>query len=130
MTARPTVLVVDDDRDIRESLCEVLEQEGYRVVSAGNGLEALGYLESARELPALILLDLMMPVMNGFQFRIAQKKNLAWSGIPVIVVTATSRAETVSTMDMEGVGFLRKPIELRTLLALIEGTYGLKPTPI
>jgi CheY-like chemotaxis protein len=121
------ILVVDDDRDIRDSLIEVLEGEGYQVASAGNGQEALDYLKDAAPLPAVILLDIMMPLMNGIQFRVEQKKNLSWSKIAVIVMTAIARGELASKLDgveldgtqIDGMQYLRKPIDLRTLLELV-----------
>src|SRR5262249_1755713 len=86
-TTSGIVLVVDDDSDIRGALCELLEDEGYRVVAASNGEEALVYLNS-RERPCVILLDLMMPVMDGWEFRRQQQKDPRWSQIPVVVITA------------------------------------------
>jgi CheY-like chemotaxis protein len=80
-------LVVDDDPDIRGALCELLEDEGYRCVSASNGEEALVYLDS-RERPCVILLDLMIPVMDEWEFRRRQKNDPRWSKIPVVVITA------------------------------------------
>ncbi len=114
-----SVLVVDDDYDIRASLIEVLGSEGYTVVGAGNGLEALKQLQ--RSVPALILLDIMMPLMNGIQFRNEQVRNPPWAKVPVIVMTARSREElALQGMSLEGIGYLRKPVDLRTLLGLVE----------
>jgi CheY-like chemotaxis protein len=125
-TKERPILVVDDDSDIRDTLTAVLEGEGYRVVGARNGLEALRYLERAAPLPALILLDIMMPLMNGVQFRKAQKKNLSWREIAVIVMTASSRQDTVSKMDgdhLDGMQYLSKPIGLTTLVDLVARSY-------
>ena len=69
------ILVVDDDPDIRDSLREVLEDEGYEVACVGNGREALDHLKTANPRPCVILLDLMMPVMDGWQFRKEQKQD-------------------------------------------------------
>ena len=116
------ILVVDDDRDIRETLTEIIEGEGFLAVGATNGQEALTYLRHALDLPALILLDVMMPVMNGGQFRKEQVKNPSWSGIPVVLMTATSLEQMVSKLDcqhLEGLPHLQKPIDLRTLLDVI-----------
>src|SRR3954470_23175677 len=82
-----TVLVVDDDQDIREALCDLLADAGYRAASVANGKEALIYLKSG-ELPCVILLDLMMPVMDGWEFRRQQQGDPRLSKIPVVVITA------------------------------------------
>ena len=75
------ILVVDDDPDIRDSLREVLEDEGYEVACVGNGREALDHLKTANPRPCVILLDLMMPVMDGWQFRKEQKQDAEIAGI-------------------------------------------------
>lgn len=111
------VMIVEDDTDIREALTQILEDEGYRVASAGNGLDAIGLLRG-RERPCLILLDLMMPVMNGWQFRTEQQRDTALADIPVVIISAdgAARRETVAS----GVqGFLQKPIELDELLEVV-----------
>src|SRR6187549_1262395 len=93
MSSTPAIiLVVEDDTDIRESLVEVLEDEGFGVRAAADGRQALDVLRAERPLPDLILLDLMMPVMNGFQFREQQLSDAAFAGIPVVVVTADANA--------------------------------------
>ena len=80
------VLIVEDDAPLRELLRRVLEREGYTVVEADNGQAALGRLREGT--PAVILLDLMMPVMDGFEFLAERGREDAWRGIPVIVLTA------------------------------------------
>ena len=82
------VLLVDDDLDIREALTDILEDRGFHVTSAANGREALTVLRSGNVSPSAILLDLMMPVMDGFQFLAEMRKVPEWREIPVIVVTA------------------------------------------
>jgi len=83
------VLVVDDDMDIRECVCEALQEEGYDVVQAANGAEALNCLHAAAsEAPSLIILDLMMPVMDGWEFRDQQLLDATLAEIPVIVMPA------------------------------------------
>ncbi len=111
-TSSGIVLVVDDDPDIRDALCELLEDEGYRAVSASNGQEALVYLKS-REPPCVILLDLMMPVMDGWEFRRVQKGDPRWSNIPVVVITAAGNYGA-STISVERV--LPKPLQLEHVL--------------
>ena len=80
------VLVVDDDPVVRELLRRQLEAEGYRVSEAGDGRAALARLREA--VPGVILLDLMMPEMDGFELMEAMRREAAWAGIPVIVLTA------------------------------------------
>jgi CheY-like chemotaxis protein len=112
------LLVVEDDPDIRESLVEVLQDEGYRVSAAGDGQQALDVLEAASESPALILLDLMMPVMNGFQFREAQLARAEWAAIPVLVITADANAKAKAG-SLKAAGLLQKPLKIQPLLDLI-----------
>jgi CheY-like chemotaxis protein len=110
---------VDDDRDIRESLLDALEGEGYSVITAMDGLDALEWLRSAERLPGLILLDLMMPRMNGPQFRDELAKNSAWSTIPVVVLTADVRARTKAEA-LRVAAVLTKPIKLDRLLETLD----------
>jgi CheY-like chemotaxis protein len=88
-----SVMIVEDDRDTREMLGRFLELEGFDVRTAENGQKALEVLRSDGP-TCVILLDLMMPVMNGWQFREAQASDPRFSQIPVIVVTAAGRAMT------------------------------------
>jgi CheY-like chemotaxis protein len=123
---RSRILIVDDDYDIRTSISAVLEEQGYSTVAVENGWEALEWMKHA--LPALILLDVMMPVMNGCQFRIEQMKSAAWRDIPVIVMTAKGQDELMREgMPLEGTQLVRKPFDLKTLLALVERC-GLAPS--
>jgi CheY-like chemotaxis protein len=116
------VLVVDDDRDIRDSLIDALEDHGYRATGAANGIEALAALRDAAELPALILLDLMMPGMDGREFRGAQLANPAWARIPVIVISAYGDAEAQARAL--GVSCLRKPLAVRPLIDAVRHVCG------
>lgn len=84
-----SVLIVEDDRDIRECMADALEVEGYSVALAGNGREALDLLRAGVR-PDLILLDLLMPVMSGWEFRQEQLSDPLLSGIPVVVVSASA----------------------------------------
>ncbi|XXT22232.1 response regulator [Sorangium sp. So ce429] len=111
------ILVVDDDPDIRETLAELLQEEGYAVSSAAHGGEALSALR-ADPRPGLILLDLMMPIMDGWQFRAEQKKDPELASIPVVIISATGRDEFVSSLG--AAQFLKKPINLEQLLAAVE----------
>jgi CheY-like chemotaxis protein len=108
------VMVVEDDFAIRETLRELLEEEGYRVAWASNGDEALTQLRRGT-FPGLILLDLMMPVMDGTAFRSALRLDPELAGIPVVVISADSGLEEkASTMAVDG--YLAKPFDLVALL--------------
>jgi CheY-like chemotaxis protein len=108
------ILIVEDDVAVREALATFLEVEGYEVLEAGDGEEALRHLRAPSPV-GLILLDLMMPVMNGWQFREQQLKDPAIAAIPVLVVTADDGAAKKAA-DVGAVGFMRKPIEFDELL--------------
>lgn len=109
------VLLVEDHAPTREALTEVLEEAGMTVVSTANGCEALVYLR-AHPRPRVIVLDLRMPVMNGWAFRAEQLQDAALRSIPVIVLSA----EEVPALDaLQPQGFLRKPVEIPLLLALL-----------
>jgi CheY-like chemotaxis protein len=108
------ILLVDDDRDVIDALRLVLSEEGYEVATASNGYEALVYLKSHSPLPALILLDVMMPIMDGYEFRIEQQRDPSIALIPVVVVTAGAIGERVAEMGVTAL--LRKPFDLERLL--------------
>ena len=107
------VLVVEDDRDIREALTTILEMRGYNATSAGNGKEALEYLESGPT-PDLIILDLSMPVMGGREFRSKQLMNPQIKHIPVVVVSALS-----DQIDVDADAIMVKPVDLDGLLTTV-----------
>jgi CheY-like chemotaxis protein len=115
------VLIVDDDRDIRDTLQELLEYEGYDVATAENGVVALARLQDFR--PKLILLDLTMPVMDGATFRDVQMSDESFAAIPTIVMTARGNpGRDAGPMFVRGC--LAKPIELEELLKLVEHYCG------
>ncbi len=116
---RKLVMVVEDDRDVRDTLVEVLEDAEYRPVSASNGQEALDRLRASDPKPCVILLDIMMPVMDGLQFRAAQRRDPALEGIPVVVLTAHASAQQMAK-DLRVADFLKKPVRLETLLSTID----------
>jgi CheY-like chemotaxis protein len=114
---RDRILIVDDDAAIREMLEVVLQVCGYEVDSAGNGAEALARLRSpSQDPPDLILLDLMMPEMNGWQFRAEQARDSALADIPVVLMTATTGEMSLSDP------FIRKPFNQNDLLRVLEST--------
>jgi CheY-like chemotaxis protein len=113
------VLVVDDDDMIRESLADLLSEEGYYVVTAMNGVEALEKLRGSEwPRPNLILLDLMMPVMNGQQFFAQKQRDPDLTSIPVVVLSADPNVGK-KALDFGG-DFLSKPVRIETVLQAIE----------
>ena len=113
----PTVLVVDDDGDLRDAICLVLEHNGYRALAASNGEEALTRLRANAPVD-LILLDMMMPVMDGWGFRKSQPDGPAFVEIPVIVLTGDGRASSKAAA-IGAAGYLKKPLDLGDLLAAV-----------
>jgi CheY-like chemotaxis protein len=112
------LLLVDDDPDIREAMTFVLESAGYRVQTATNGFEAIERLR-VDEAPCLILLDLMMPVMNGWEFRAEQTRDPKLAAIPLVVVTGAGQAAQKAA-SLGATGVLEKPVELDVLLSVVE----------
>ena len=112
-----SILVVEDDPDIRDALATVLETEGYDVAKASDGQEALGQLRTSAT-PSLILLDLYMPVMNGWAFRAEQLRDPKLASIPVVVLSADSRVANRAA-DLGAAGWVGKPIDFDRLLALV-----------
>ena len=115
MSERSTVLIVEDDFDTREMLGRFLELEGYAVESASNGRQALDRLEEGAQ-ACVILLDLMMPVMDGWQFRREQVQKQELAAIPVIVVSAAGRDRL---QQIHADAYLSKPVDLDELLQQI-----------
>ena len=113
------VLIVDDDADIREALTDVLEDRGFRIVSAGNGLEALNLLHDLEVPPSVILLDLMMPIMDGYGFLEELRKDASLPSIPVAVITAGYGIDR-SRLDLR-TPIVPKPIDVPRLIRTIGG---------
>jgi len=109
------VLIIEDDPSLREVIAELLVDMGYEVGQARNGLEGLD--EASHHRPDLILLDLMMPAMNGWQFRAAQKEDPSLADIPVIVMSAFEPADADEELEDVAARF-PKPFDV---MALLEG---------
>ena len=109
------VLVVEDDFDVLNAIANILEDAGYEVLRAANGFEALVQLGDRKGDCDLILLDLLMPVMNGWDFRQKQKQTPAFAGIPVVLMSAGAHLAAVSG-DLDAAGYLTKPVEMTDLL--------------
>lgn len=122
MDDRFAVLVVDDDPDIRETLREVIEAEGFPVVTAPNGRAALEALWRGLR-PSLIVLDLMMPAMSGWDVLAVLREDCELEDIPVAVISASGE----KTPPPGATHFLRKPIELDALLEVLRDPRGLGP---
>ena len=120
MPADQLILVVDDDPDILQTLALCLSTEGYRVMMASNGQEALGVL--AKERPACILLDLMMPVMDGWQF-VAELERRGLRSSPLLILSA-DRSVQGHAMKLRADAFLAKPFDLDELLGKVHQLTG------
>jgi CheY-like chemotaxis protein len=112
------ILIVEDDRDVIGAMSELLQAHGYEVEHALNGREALDLLKRNKH-PGLILLDLMMPVMDGMQFREAQTADPDLAGIPVIVMSAHPKGKEI-TGSMRAQAYLKKPVEIDSILETVE----------
>jgi CheY-like chemotaxis protein len=110
-----TVLVIDDDIDLQRVMTRFLALEGFLPVVAGNGQEALAYLRSGGSAD-LILLDLRMPVMDGWAFRAEQRADPAFAGIPVVVLSGT---ETDRLAELDAAAAFYKPVSLPDVIAVI-----------
>jgi CheY-like chemotaxis protein len=121
---RPRLLLVDDEDAIRESLGEALEEDGFEVVMAANGKQALDFLRhNAR--PSAILLDLMMPVMDGWEFRHAQLSDPLLREIPVLVISASGSSAQTLRLQLGDVELIPKPVPYGGLLKVLGRACGL-----
>lgn len=111
-TDKRTILVVDDDAQCRESLTDLLSNEGYEVVCAENGRQALDYMNSST--PGLMILDLMMPVMSGWEVLARQKVDPKLESLPVVVMTASGLVH-----DIEADAVLSKPVDAKALMNVV-----------
>ena len=116
-----SILIVEDDEDVREAMVAFLEMKGYTVASAGNGREALDYLEAA-SLPDLIISDLAMPVMDGRQFRREQLKDARIAAIPILIITAMADRTHIDASEI-----LLKPVDADVLLTAVNRHCGSEP---
>jgi CheY-like chemotaxis protein len=110
------VLIVEDDADLREMMAQLLSLEGFKSATVANGREALEYLHDGREKPDVILLDLMMPVMDGWEFRRKQQADPTVADVPVIVLSALDQSRAA---DVDAQAFLKKPLDFDRLLQLV-----------
>jgi CheY-like chemotaxis protein len=109
------VLIVEDDEDLRDMMAQMLNIEGFAAASVSNGREALDYLHATGK-PQVILLDLMMPVMDGWEFRRQQKADPELAPVPVIVLSALDQGRAA---PVDADAFLKKPLDFDRLLNLV-----------
>ena len=121
--ANREVLVVEDDTDLRESLSQALQDHGFTVTQAGNGRQALDLLRSGIR-PGVILLDLMLPVLSGWELRDALRKDPALAGIPQLVISAYMDEAEQVVLRLPPDDCIRKPFHLRVLIDAIERHFG------
>src|SRR5258708_2427836 len=117
------IVVVDDDVDIRDAVCQVLRDEGYQTMEASNGREAIDLLHASDDRPQLILLDLMMPVMDGWEFLMGIDEDPALHSIPVALMSAhPSVRRAFEKQDAAGPStrlLLPKPLDMHRLLSIV-----------
>lgn len=117
-----SILIVEDDTDIRETLQTYLELKGYEVTAASDGCEALEALDDGLQ-PSLILLDLMMPTMDGWEFRSRQLAEPEWANIPVVILTgahySAEEADSLQALDI-----LPKPVDIKRMLGHVSRCVG------
>jgi CheY-like chemotaxis protein len=114
-----SIVLIEDDQDVRNILGEVMGDAGYQVFGFDNGKEALEWLKQATSPPDLIILDLMMPVMDGWRFVEEQQKDQALAGISVLIFSAHGEIHSVRANR-----YLSKPVQLEPLLAAVADALG------
>ena len=123
MTQQGVILVVDDDAALRESVCELLEDNGYRTLAADGGESALVLLRSAQQQPDLILLDLTMEDMSGLE--VLEQLRQGGNKVPVIVISADVQQSTEKIVqDAGAVRFVGKPVAPQLLLSTVADFVG------
>ncbi|MCA1663621.1 MAG: response regulator [Myxococcales bacterium] len=113
--SRGTILVVEDDHDVRVGVRTLLEEEGFRVVTVTDGRAALEILERESQAPCVILLDLMLPVMDGWRFAETLRKRPRLAAIPIVIMSAYEEPPPPAGV----VGFIKKPVNAEALLRLV-----------
>jgi|SRR5450432_862145 len=116
---KATILLIEDDRDICEIVGQVLADEGYTTVAVSNGAEGLAHLRATAEPPSVILLDLMLPVMDAWQFRAEQRADAKLAGIPVVIFSANPMVRQHAE-SLGAAAVIRKPPDLDELLDIID----------
>ncbi len=118
-TGARNILVVDDDDSIRDLIGNILRRSGFTIVGTVNGWEGMEWLRRTIDLPCLILLDLRMPVMDGWKFRQLQLEDPRLADIPVVIITSAAEvAEDVATV--KAAAFLKKPLQVDLLTKTVK----------
>ncbi len=109
-----TIVVAEDDDELRDLIADILEGAGYDVIPARSGKQVADYLEAAEQPPAAILLDLMMPLVSGWELLRSMREHPTWNAIPVVIMTGVTRDRPVGAA-----GVLKKPFRVNDLLATV-----------
>jgi len=117
---RHNVLIVEDDEDLREMMAQILSLAGFNAATATNGREALEYLRRG-DAPQLILLDLMMPVMDGWEFQRERRRDPNLADVPVVVLSALDEVRAAEAATHE---FMKKPLDFERLLQIVKDYCG------
>lgn len=123
------ILIIDDNITFVGALKELLTITGHEVMTAHNGQAALEVLSATSQLPQLIILDLVMPIMNGFEFRQLQLEDKNLSKIPVILLTANNSFQDYKE-KLQAIEFLNKPVEAKDILYIVENFFFLNKRTI
>jgi CheY-like chemotaxis protein len=118
MTTNPPILLIEDDHDICEIVEQVLGDEGYETITVSNGAEGLAHLRSTDRRPFVIMLDLMLPVMDAWQFRAEQARDPALADIPVVIFSANPKVGKHADA-LGAAAVIRKPPDLDELLNVL-----------
>ncbi len=129
MRASGRILLVEDDDALREVLAEVLADEGYEVDCAANGREALEHLRGSVPSPDAILLDLVMPVMDGWAFRDAQRRSQRLAVIPTLVLSASYPPDSPRMRSLGAQAVLSKPVSMERLIGALQQLLPQPPLP-
>lgn len=113
------IFIIDDSREIRDLVGRLYQTEGYKVELAADGQEALQKLRQTDTLPSVILLDLMMPIMDGYQVCMEIAKDARLSSVPVLIMSADANAEE-KAKKVGAKGWLKKPVAVDTYIAVAE----------
>jgi len=119
VVGHPRILLVEDDDDIRDAVEDALKRRGFATLAVEDGHDALEYLRRAEVKPSLILLDLTMPRMSGWEFMQAQSQDAALAGIPVVVLSAVGNLEQQAPA-IPWAGILTKPVSLERLIETVQ----------
>jgi CheY-like chemotaxis protein len=130
MDSMSSILLVEDDDSLRQVLAEVLTDEGYRVDAAANGQVALDHLKRAAASPDLILLDLVMPVMDGWTFRDAQRHDERLAHIPTVVLSASFPPDSPRMRALGAEAVLSKPVSIERLMRAVHRVVPAQPLQV